>query len=98
MMKISVLHTVAFNELDPMGGVWHGNYINYFELGRSALIAELGLTYPKMAAMGHTWPVVKLKCKYLHSATLNQRLSITAELKDYVSPAVNSLLSTCTII
>ena len=84
-MKITVFHTVAFNEMDPMGGVWHGNYANYFEIARSALLAKMGLDYPRMRQMGHVWPVVKLKCKYMRSATLHQRLAITAEIKDYVN-------------
>lgn len=84
-MKITVFHTVAFNEMDPMGVVWHGNYANYFEIARSALLAKMGLDYPRMRQMGHVWPVVKLKCKYIRSATLHQRLAITAEIKDYVN-------------
>ena len=28
---------VQFNHLDPMEIVWHGHYVNYLELARSAL-------------------------------------------------------------
>lgn len=82
-MKVTVYHQVSFFEMDPMNVVWHGNYINLFEKARAELILKLGLTYPKMAELGHTWPVVKLHCKYMRPATLNQKLAITAELKDY---------------
>ena len=92
-MKTTVYHQVAFHEMDPMGVVWHGNYANYFELARSALLRELGLDYIRMAEMGHQWPVVKLRVKYIRSARLNQKLAITAELKDYK----NSLTMTFTI-
>ena len=27
---------VRFNETDPLGIVWHGNYISYFEEGRES--------------------------------------------------------------
>lgn len=84
-MKTTVYHQVAFHEMDPMGVVWHGNYANYFELARSALLRELGLDYICMAEMGHLWPVVKLRIKYIRSARLNQKLAITAELKDYTN-------------
>jgi acyl-CoA thioester hydrolase len=91
-MKITVFHQVAFNEMDPMGVVWHGNYVNYFELARSALLAKIGLTYTDMQQRGHYWPVVKLRCKYIKSATLNQRLAITAELKDYTNSLTMSFI------
>ena len=91
-MKITVFHQVAFNEMDPMGVVWHGNYVNYFEQARSALLAKIGLTYTDMQQRGHYWPVVKLRCKYIKSATLNQRLAITAELKDYTNSLTMSFI------
>ena len=91
-MKITVFHQVAFNEMVPMGVVWHGNYVNYFELARSALLAKIGLTYTDMQQRGHYWPVVKLRCKYIKSATLNQRLAITAELKDYTNSLTMSFI------
>ena len=84
-MKVTVYHQVSFYELDPMGVVWHGNYVNFFEKARAALIHKMELSYQTMADMGHVWPVVKLRCKYMKSAVLNQKLSITAELKDYVN-------------
>lgn len=84
-MKTTVYHQVAFHEMDAMGVVWHGNYANYFELARSALLRELGLNYIRMAEMGHQWPVVKLRVKYIRPARLNQKLAITAELKDYTN-------------
>ena len=92
-MKVTVYHQVSFFEMDPMNVVWHGNYINLFEKARAELVLKLGLTYPRMAELGHTWPVVKLRCKYLKPATLNPKLAITAELQDYVK----SLTMTFTI-
>ena len=32
----SLIITVRFSETDPLGIVWHGNYIKYFEDGREA--------------------------------------------------------------
>lgn len=84
-MKITVSHQVTFNEMDPMGVVWHGNYVNYFELARYALLEKIGYTYNDMAADGYAWPVVKLRCKYMRSAVLGQRLHITAKLEDYLN-------------
>lgn len=83
MISISVEHTVSFNELDPMNVVWHGNYANYFELARAALLNKIGLSYTTMRELGYAWPVVKLNCKYIRSARLGQKLVIHARMTDY---------------
>lgn len=83
MLSITVEHTVAFYELDPMNVVWHGNYVNYFELARAALLDKIGLSYTTMHRLGYVWPVVKLQCKYIRSAHLGQRLAIQARITDY---------------
>lgn len=83
MISVTVEHTVSFNELDPMNVVWHGNYVNYFELARAALLSKLGMGYAAMKQYGYQWPVVKLNCKYIRSARLGQKLAIRAEMTDY---------------
>ena len=35
--------TVPFHDLDPMQMVWHGNYLKYFDIARSALFDNLGV-------------------------------------------------------
>ena len=32
---------VRFSETDPLGIVWHGNYIKYFEEGRRLLVGNM---------------------------------------------------------
>lgn len=83
MLKKTVLHTVSFNELDPMNVVWHGNYVNFFELARAALLNDIGLSYTTMAELGYVLPVVKLNCKYIRSARLGQTIAISAEIIEY---------------
>ena len=39
---------VRFNETDPLGIVWHGNYLKYFEDGREAFGKEFGMEYLDM--------------------------------------------------
>ena len=66
-----------------MNVVWHGNYVNFFELTRAALLNDIGLSYTTMAEMGYVLPVVKLNCKYIRSARLGQTIAITAEITEY---------------
>ena len=56
--------TVRFNEADPLGIVWHGNYIRYFEDGREAFGGKYGLRYLDILEQGYTVPVVNVECSY----------------------------------
>lgn len=55
---------VRFNEADPLGIVWHGHYIRYFEDGREAFGAKYGLTYLDFFRNGFVVPVVSVDCQY----------------------------------
>jgi acyl-CoA thioester hydrolase len=58
---------IRFNEVDPLGIVWHGHYIRFFEDGREAFGAEHGLSYMDIYRHGYFAPVVKLNCDYKKS-------------------------------
>ncbi len=55
---------VRFTETDPLGIVWHGNYIQYFEDGREAFGREYGISYLEQKAHGFTSPIVKSSCEH----------------------------------
>lgn len=55
---------VRFNETDPLGIVWHGYYITYFEDGREAFGRHHGISYLDVQANGYTTPIVKSVCEH----------------------------------
>ncbi len=55
---------VRFNETDPLGIVWHGYYITYFEDGREAFGREHGISYLDVHDHGFTTPIVKSVCEH----------------------------------
>ena len=55
---------VRFNETDPLGIVWHGYYITYFEDGREAFGREHGISYLDVHSHGFTTPIVKSSCEH----------------------------------
>jgi len=55
---------VRFNDADPLGIVWHGNYIQYFEDGREAFGRRFGLTYLDVHAHGYSTPIVEVICNF----------------------------------
>lgn len=50
---------VRFVETDPLGIVWHGIYIQYFEDGREAFGRHHGISYLNQKDFGYATPIVK---------------------------------------
>jgi acyl-CoA thioester hydrolase len=74
---------VEFYDLDPLQVVWHGNYINYFEIGRRALLEKIGYSYDEMAKSGYAFPVIEVSAKYLSSLRFRDRARVKAVLMEY---------------
>lgn len=63
-LTISQEIRVRFNETDPLGIVWHGYYITYFEDGREAFGRHHGISYLDVFDSGFTTPIVKSSCEH----------------------------------
>jgi len=50
---------IRFSEVDSMGIVWHGNYIQYFEDGRESFGRKHGISYLDQKEHGFATPIVK---------------------------------------
>ena len=74
---------VPFYDLDPMGVVWHGNYIKYLESARCDLLSKIGYTYLDMMAEGIAYPPAPMDLKFIQSAVFSQKLRIVTEITDY---------------
>ncbi len=70
---------VRFNEADPLGIVWHGHYIRYFEDGREAFGIAHGLGYLEVYAKGYIIPVVSVHCDYKKSLRYGDKLIVETE-------------------
>ncbi len=58
---------VRFNEADPLGIVWHGHYIRYFEDGREDFGKQYGIGYLDFFDKGFVIPVVNVDCSFKKS-------------------------------
>jgi acyl-CoA thioester hydrolase len=74
---------VPFQDSDPMGVTWHGNYFRYLESARAVLLAKIGYGYREMIASGYLWPIVDAQIKYVKPTVYGQRLTVTATLTEY---------------
>jgi acyl-CoA thioester hydrolase len=75
--------TVEFFHCDPLKVVWHGNYLNYFEVGRRMLLEKLGYDYDEMEKTGYAFPVIEVSAKYLGSLRFKDRARVKAILEEY---------------
>lgn len=67
-MKKTLVHSteieVKFSEADPLGIVWHGHFIRYFEDGREAFGAAYGLRYLDFFRKDIVVPIIHIDCNY----------------------------------
>lgn len=73
---------VRFNETDPLGIVWHGYYITYFEDGREAFGRHYGISYLDIAKTGYTTPIVKSVCEHKLSLRYGDVIRIETTMID----------------
>ncbi len=64
MLQYQTEVTVRFNEADPLGIVWHGHYVRYFEDGREAFGKHYGISYLDVYREGFAVPIVSVHCDY----------------------------------
>lgn len=67
---------VRYQETDQMGVVYHANYVNWFEIGRTEMIRSLGLTYRSMEEEGVLLPVIGLDLKYKRPAKYDDYVTV----------------------
>ncbi len=74
--------TVRYAETDMMGVVYHGNYLPWFEVGRTTLLKELGLAYRELEDSGYRLPVLEVGAKYFRPAVYDDTVTIVTRLKE----------------
>ena len=74
--------TVRYAETDMMGVVYHGNYLPWFEIGRTTLLREMGLPYRQLEADGYRLPVLEVTAKYLRPAVYDDTVTILTTLRE----------------
>ncbi len=72
---------VRYQETDAQGHVHHGNYVNYFEIGRVEMLRNSGVTYKQFEEMGFMLVVVDLNCQYLKPAHYDDELILRTTIK-----------------
>lgn len=81
--SFEVKYCVPFFDLDPMQIVWHGNYLNYFEIARAALFDHYGVNlYSYYERNKLIFPIIRTSTKHIYPLRFNDEIIIKASLKD----------------
>lgn len=76
---------VRYGESDRMGYAYYGNYPLYYEVGRTEMLRNLGLTYKELEDNGIILPVINLQSNYLLPAFYDDLLTVKTCLKELPS-------------
>lgn len=77
---------VAFRDCDPMGVLWHGNYLAYCEIAREALGERIGLAMRHIRDLGLFAPVVRSQVFHHRALRPGERLRTMIELYATAQP------------
>lgn len=72
---------VRYQETDQMGVVFHGNYVTWFEIGRTEWVRSLGVTYRDIEEKGLLFPVIDLMVSYVLPSKYDDRVIVCTRLK-----------------
>ena len=73
---------VRYAETDKMGYLYHGNYAQYYEIGRVEMIRSIGLSYKDLEdKIGVGMPVMTMETRYVRPAYFDDVLTIKTTVK-----------------
>ena len=69
-------YRVIYGDCDSMAIVYYANYLKFFEIGRTELLRESGLTYREVEDRGFFLPTTETCLKYCKPALYDDLLTI----------------------
>jgi acyl-CoA thioester hydrolase len=82
-LTATVTVIVPYQDADPAGVAWHGNYFRYFDLARCALLDIFDYGYQRMAESGYVWPIVDTRVRYIRPIHYHQKIQVRATLLEF---------------
>ena len=73
---------VRYAETDQMGVVYHGHYAQFYEIGRTEAIRQIGYTYKEIEALGVIMPVIDIHSRFLRPAKYDDLITVKTTLKE----------------
>jgi acyl-CoA thioester hydrolase len=67
---------VRYADTDKMGIVYNGNYLRFFEIGRTELMRSFGIPYKELESNGYLLPLLEAKVEWKGTARYDDLLDI----------------------
>lgn len=80
-LSASVEIAVRFSEVDSMGIVWHGHYLQYLEEARESFGQKFHLGYMDIYKKGYQIPLIDLQIQYKWRLKYEDILSVRIDYK-----------------
>lgn len=74
---------VRYQETDRMGVVYHANYLNWFEIGRTETIRAAGMTYRELEERGLLLPVTEADLRFRLPARYDDTVAIYTRVESF---------------
>ncbi len=73
---------VIYGDTDSGGVVYYGNYLRYFEEGRTEYLRENGVTYRELEEQGFVLPVIECYSRYKAPARYDDLIVVRTALSE----------------
>ncbi len=77
-------YRVIYGDTDNMGIAYHANYFRWFEIGRTEMLRDLGMTYKTIEEKGYFFPVADVRCRFMTPVHYDDMLLIETTIDDSV--------------
>ncbi|MBL1409842.1 acyl-CoA thioesterase [Sphingobacterium faecale] len=80
---------VRYAETDQMGYVYYGNYAAFYEVARTEMLRQTGISYKELEDMGVMMPVLEMHSKYLQPAKYDELITIKTIIREKPNVRIN---------
>lgn len=79
-LEQTLVRTIHFHEVDPMGVMWFGNYCRLLDEASAHLRAKCGMAYEDFKKAGVMAPVKRMEMDYQRPLLLGEEVRITVRM------------------
>jgi acyl-CoA thioester hydrolase len=73
---------IRYKDTDRMGVVYYGNYLTFFEVGRTEYMRELGFPYCELEGKGYSLAVTEAAAKYHGNVGYDSLITIKTAISE----------------
>lgn len=71
---------IRYKDTDRMGVVYYGNYLTFFEMGRTELMRHMGIPNSALETRGYVLPVVDVAVTYKGNVGYDETITISTTI------------------